>query len=525
VAGSYHRPVTESQSRYGQGFIVVLGLFAFSSILASHNITEGDLWAQLAIGASVWEHGHLLRHDIFAFTPTLPEWVAHEWGAGVVFYGLLKAFGPSSLMLLKLALAFGALAFAFVTGRKQGCDTNILFLMALLAAACILPGYIPVLRSHAFTFLFFGVILFCLEEMRGGKRWPVGALPLVMLLWTNLHGGFASGLAMVFVYALTALCLRKNVAKFAGVATMCAAVTFINPYGLKFWQYLIPALLHPRARITEWRPLPLFAWDEWRGFRVFFLLTMAAIALGWKNTPRKNFQGLAVTALSAFMGWRVRRHGPFFGVAALAFAGPYFAGAAAALPSAIRAKISPISAVGVLYVAIAFYAAIVALPRVSWQPFAPIGEDPVRETDILSLAKARGNLASPFGWGSYLSWRLYPSIKVSMDGRYETTYPESTFLLNANFFDHTGDWFKLCRDYKVDYVILDLQYERLRPEDLIAHGYVLIWKQDDVSALLCLPEHAAPLLEAVRNLPTTTIDPLDLKTRPATLFPAAGFPP
>jgi hypothetical protein len=147
-------------------------------------------------------------------------------------------------------------------------------------------------------------------------------------------------------------------------------------------------------------------------------------------------------------------------------------------------------------------------------PLAPVGEDPVREADILSRAGAKGNLATPFAWGSYLAWRLYPNIKISMDGRYETAYPESTFALNNAFFDHQGDWLRLCRSCKVDYVILDLARDRLRPEDLTAQGYVLIWRQDDVSALLCLPMHAAALNEAGRSLPPVTIDPLDLKTHP-----------
>jgi hypothetical protein len=101
-----------------------------------------------------------------------------------------------------------------------------------------------------------------------------------------------------------------------------------------------------------------------------------------------------------------------------------------------------------------------------------------------------------------------------MDGRYETAYPESTFALNNAFFDHQGDWLKLCRSYKVDFVILDLAKERLRPEDLTAQGYVLIWRQDDVSALLSLPEHAAALAGAARTLPPFTVDPLDVRSRP-----------
>ncbi len=510
--------MTESQTRYGQGLIVLLGLFAFASILAFHNITDGDLWGKLAIGGSVWEQGHLLRHDIFAFTQTLPEYIDHEWGAGFVFYGLLKTFGPPALMILKIALAIGALAFGFGTGRKQGCAANILLLLAIPAAACLLPGYIPVVRCQAFTYCFFGATLFCLEELRGGHRWPAAALPLLMLIWTNLHGGFVVGLGVVFFYAAAAVLLRKDIAAMAGTAAACVLVTLINPYGVKFWQYLIPALLNPRARIAEWGPLPLLAWDDFLGFRLLFVLTVAAVVAGWKRVSRKNFHGLAVLVLTACMGWRARRHGPFFGVAALAFAGPYYAGAAAALPVAIRAKLNPTWAVGILYASLAFYAALEVLPGVAGQLLAPVGEDPVREADILSRAGAKGNLATPFAWGSYLAWRLYPNIKVSMDGRYETVYPESTFVLNAAFFDHQGDWLKLCHSYKVDFVILDLRQDRLRPEDLTAQGYVLIWKQGDVSALLCLPAQAAALGEAARNLPPFTPDPLDLKTRPLPLF-------
>jgi hypothetical protein len=100
-----------------------------------------------------------------------------------------------------------------------------------------------------------------------------------------------------------------------------------------------------------------------------------------------------------------------------------------------------------------------------------------------------------------------------MDGRYETAYPESTFELNNAFYDHQGNWLRLCRNYKVDYVILDLQSEPLRAEEVEAAGYALIWKTGDLSALLCLPEHAAMLQKAARNLPPYTENPLDLSSR------------
>jgi len=339
------------------------------------------------------------------------------------------------------------------------------------------------------------------------------ALPLGMMAWANLHGGFVVGLAVIFLYCAADCALRKNAGLMIFTAAACAAVTLVNPYGLNFWRYLIPALLHPRARIAEWRPPPLLAWDDFWGFRLMFVLTLIALAAGWRGVSRKNFLGLAVLALAAYLGWRSRRHGPFLGAAALAFAGPYFEAALQRFPA--RWKFNPLFALGILYAALALFAAVRFLPGASMQPLAPVGEDPVREVDILSRAGATGNVATPFAWGSYVAWRLHPKIKISMDGRYETTFPESTFALNNDFFDHQGDWLRLCRDFKVDYVILDLQTERLRPEDLAAQGYALIWRQDNVSALLSRPEHAPLLRQAAAALPPATIDPLDVRARTA----------
>jgi hypothetical protein len=500
------RLVTESQTRLFQGLAALLGVFALATILAFHNITEGDLWAKLAIGSSLWNTGHLPRHDVFAFTPTLPQYMDHEWGAGAVFYALLQCFGPSSLIVLRMVLALGLLALGFLAGRRQGCDGNMLLLLAVPCAACILTGYIPVARSHVFTFFLFAAFLFCLEELRRGARWPAAALPALMLVWTNLHGGFVAGLGVLFIYCGDAVVARKRVALMLGIAAACGAVTLVNPYGLDFWRYMVPALLHPRLRIPEWRPLPPLARDDFWGFRVLFVLTVFAVAAGWRRAGPKNWAGLAALAVTAWMGWRSRRHGPFLGAAALACAGPYFQALWARrfnlLPSAV-----------LLYTAIALWAAVRFLPGASLYPLAPIGEDPVREADILSRAGAAGNAATPFAWGSYVSWRLYPNIKVSMDGRYETAYPESTFDLNNAFYDHRGDWLRLCRLFKVDYVILDLQSEPLRAEDVEAAGYVMIWKQDKLSALLCLPEHAALLRDTALNLPPVTVDPLDLRAR------------
>jgi len=492
------------------GITLGLGCLSFAIILASHHVADGDLWAKLAIGAHVWLQGGVPLHDQFAFTPTLPTYIDHEWGAGVIFFGLLELFGPASLMFLKILLAFGALSGALAVGRQLGASWNALLLLAVPAAACLLPGYIPVLRCHTFTYCFFGMTILCLEAIRGGNKWAAFVQPLVMLVWANVHGGCVAGLGTVAVYAAFALFTRRQPKAMLFVSAACFVVTLINPYGFKFWTNLLPAVLHPRARITEWQPLPVFANDAFLAFRVLFVVVLVLLAVGWRRVEKKSWPGLIMLALTGVLGWRSRRHAPFFAVATLAFVAPFLQVVFAGVAEKLRPRIKPEVALAVLYGVVAVFVASQFLPRASFEILAPVGHDPVREADILSLARIEGNLATPFGWGSYCAWRLHPKIKVSMDGRYEAAFPESTFQLNNDFYDKRDpDWDRLIREYPVDFVLLEFTQERLRPQDLTDRGYVLIWVTEGSSALLALEKHAARLRQVVAELPPTTINPLD----------------
>jgi hypothetical protein len=413
---------------------------------------------------------------------------------------------------LKIILAFGALFAALAVGRRMGASWNALLLLAIPAAACLLPGYIPVLRCHTFTYCFFGVTLLCLESIRAEKKWPLFVQPLVMLVWANVHGGCVAGFGTVAVYAAFAVRTRKHVKPMLLVSLACLAVTFINPYGLKFWPNLLRAVLRPRPDITEWQPLPLFANDPFLAFRILFVLVVVLVAVGWRRVAVKSWPGFVLLIITAYLGWRSRRQVPFFAVATLAFVGPFLEAALAPFVERFRARLKPEFALAVLYGLVAIFVAAQYLPQASFEINAPVGHDPVREADILSLAQAEGNLATPFGWGSYCAWRLHPKIKISMDGRYEAAFPESTFQMNSDFYDKRGrNWDRLIREYPVDYVLLEFTQARLRPQDLVDHGYVLIWTTEGHSALMALKKHADKLKQVAANLPPTTIDPLDAK--------------
>lgn len=491
---------------------VVLGWLSFVGLLAWYNIADADLWARLAVGASVHFTGHPWTQDVFAFTPVLPRWIDHEWGTGVVLYTVLDWCGPGGLMALKIALGCAALGLALAVGRRQ-TGVAAVFMVAIPCAWAVVPGYVPVIRSHAFTYALFALTLWVCHGIYSGRTrlWPV--LPVIMLVWVNLHGGFVTGFAVMGAYTFAALIQRGAWRPLLVGTTFAAAVTLITPYGVSFYGYLIPALMHARPRIPEWGPMPLLGWDVFTGFRVAFLMAIVILLAGWNRVDsgvrKKSLPGLLLLAVTAWVTWKHQRHAPFFGLVAVAVLPIYLQGLFDGVRSTVRERLEPAVSLA-LACALAASVGLRILPGFSAQVVAPAGLFPVRECDILSQAGVSGNLAVPYTWGSYAAWRLYPRVKISVDGRYEETFPESTFEMNAKFFNREGaGWDQLVRSNDVDFVVIDHRRTNLAPADMRALGYEPVWS-GKVSSLWVKGIALDALRHGVEGLPDKTMQPLDV---------------
>src|SRR5262249_53188345 len=140
-----------------------------------------------------------------------------------------------------IAITFSAM---FVLAQVRGgavAGTVLLSLLAILASSIHFLAR-PHILSWLFTLLWF-CLLDCSETTPlGGRRllW----LPLIMLLWVNVHGGFVMGFILLGIYALANFAnflYTKNPAE-RGVAGkrlwkivligICSGVaSLINPYG------------------------------------------------------------------------------------------------------------------------------------------------------------------------------------------------------------------------------------------------------------------------------------------------------
>jgi hypothetical protein len=101
-------------------------------------------------------------------------------------------------------------------------------------------------------------------------------------------------------------------------------------------------------------------------------------------------------------------------------------------------------------IALAFAVAVIrwSLPHFSCIHLDPIVVTfPARAVALLKDSGVSGNMAVLFDWGEYALWHLSPRIKVSVDGRRETVYPDGVRTENLNFLTGIGDWDAVLRNH------------------------------------------------------------------------------
>src|SRR3990172_7873500 len=147
-------------------FALSLSFYAAAFLFTFHEADE-DLWGRMAAGRLTMSEGRVPEKDVFAYVPTKPLWVDHEWLSGVVFYEIHRAFGGTGLLALRAALGVGAMALLLHAARSVSPWT--LKLLSLAAWPLLAQGFNSVVRAQAFTFLFFALTLFVLERGKGRR--------------------------------------------------------------------------------------------------------------------------------------------------------------------------------------------------------------------------------------------------------------------------------------------------------------------------------------------------------------------
>lgn len=418
-----------------------------------------DFWARLIVGKYVVQTGHILKHDLFSYTPTHLI-IDHEWGSSVVFYLVQHFFSHFGLVMLQTIIVFLIFFLIIKIIKLRGVETThpYNFLFYFFAAASLVQIYYQPFRCQLFTFLFFTLFLYILELSRKNINWPLFTMPFIMLAWCNMHGGCVSGIGLIVLYIIGELLSRKPVKKYLLTLLFTLLVLPINPWGIDYIVYLITANTMHREIILEWMSIftPIFK----RLFIEFklFMATLVIFELGYitKSILSKSFKPditkYLVVITSTTLAILHIKLIPLSVITLSAFLYDDFYTFFNFITRNIFNRAAYVK--DVLVYATFIILLFVKANKISAEPFLDFKKFPVVAVEFIKINDLKGNLLTNFELGSYAIYKLYPSNKVFIDGRYEEVYDDSIKQTLDIFTSNLDKNNYLLKTYPTDIILI-----------------------------------------------------------------------
>jgi hypothetical protein len=428
---------------------ISVGLGSFFCALIAYNFVDIDLWHQMALIRESLSAGRLLKADPYAYTPTIYPVVDHEWGAGVIAYFSTVWFGSRAILILKFLLALGTGFLCLRCATSRNTDFRLLGVCAPLAIILVRLGFFTAIRAQAYTFFFTALLLLLWELDRQHTRTLILIGLATFVVWLNVHGGFVVAIGLTALRLIEELLRRNPVRHLVLLLGGMFAAVFFNPYGIGYFSYLRRALTMARPYAPEWGPISGLGTSVTIVFIAAALMLLYAVAtVGLRQAT--GILPLSATLLEAALH---RKLLPLFAVAWLCYVPSYLqrsrAGGWFLQFAEKRARLT--LAAWIIFACICMVSTVRQEP---WSLSVPQPIYPVGPVEYLAQQKLTGNVMVPFRLGSYVSWKLFPTVKVSLDSRYEVAYPDSVMELVSNFYEARPGWKAALNAYPTDAVLI-----------------------------------------------------------------------
>ena len=455
-------------------FAALLGMLVFTNLPVRLLGDAGIGW-HIRTGQLILATHSVPRVDPFSASMTGQPWFAWEWLYDVLVGWLDRAAGLNGVVLFTAVIIATVFSWTFRLLVRRETNVLLALVLVLLAASAAMIHFFA--RPHVVSWLFTIVWFWALESPEescdsGSRRaWLIWFLPLTMLVWVNVHGGFLVGFVLLGIYwacpvwEWLGLSLKLTEGSFEDVlrqiragrrvrtltlaGLLSAAATMVNPYGLKLhvhiYRYLSNRFL--MNHIDEFQS-PNFHYVAQKCFAGLLLLTLVALAVKRREASANHF---LVVLFAVYAGLYASRNIPVSALLLILAIGPWLSDAMEGLAArfadqglkvqrlnfistlflqrmkaielSLRGHVWPIAAI-VFTCWIAAHGGKLGTARLMDAHF-DTKRFPAAALDYLQKQNVQSPLLSPDDWGGYLIYRLYvypdpdPGIKVVIDDRHD----------------------------------------------------------------------------------------------------------
>ncbi|MBR2068962.1 MAG: hypothetical protein IJ877_04285 [Candidatus Gastranaerophilales bacterium] len=443
-------------------FIFYIAIACFIMLFGTlDNNIDFDFFARLVVGKSYFQTGNLFNYDFQSYGTT-HQFIDHEWGSSLIFYLVQNYLGDKGLFFLKSAIIFLTIFLITKIIRLEKKDIKLHFLFFFFILQTISYSIFSTIRCQSFSFLFFVLYLYILKKAKTDYR-ILWTLPVLNIIWANMHGGFVMGLILILLFAFGELLNKKPSRPYFITFFISCFTTLINPYGFKYIYFIFNALSLNRIHITEWQSAffsPIFEFSFLK-FKIFFILALTIFICSvlkniqlqgikefYKNIDKTKYLILIFTIIIALKSSRFH---VFFAYMTLSLCYCDFYN--------IFNKKLPKKTDNIKEILIAILIFISTISHIYDYKFVNTinsKEYPIYCIEFLKINNLKGNLLVNFHFGSYASYKLYPNIFIYMDGRYEEVYDVKLIDKMGEFFLAKND--DLIKKYHTDFIIIDKFY-------------------------------------------------------------------
>lgn len=431
---------------------------------------DGDLPRHLLLGRLIRETKSVPLTDTFSFRTEGAPAIPHEWLSQVIFSIANDALGLSGVVLLTALLVTATWAIVYHETNRRSDNLFVNLAVTAIGIAASMLHVLP--RPHLFTYFFTALWIVALERLNKDKPnlwWP---LPVLMLLWVNLHGMFVLGVVIWGIYLIGSLFenpsrswLTRPSTKpmlIGGVLSLLA--TFISPSGVHIWKSIISlgSNAYITSRIPEYQSANFHMPQTWP-FILLVALTMAGFA---RSGNRTTWIHLLLVSSFAGLALYTSRMIPLFAMIAVPVASKSLSDwinqeFQNSRFLAIEKNFSKINSssngliwlfVLVIAVALIFGSGGVIDPQGKGNTFDS-GFFPVQAVDWLNAHPPQGHMFNEFDWGGYLLLKLVPRQQIFMDG-HTHIYGETLTREYESIVTLRDGWQTILDKYQVTWAIV-----------------------------------------------------------------------
>ena len=219
---------------FGAAILVLLAC----AMAMSPSVADPDLWGHVQYGFDVLDTGEISETTTYSYTAEGYRWINHENLSEIVMALTVRYLGTTGLLLGKFLLSLLVIGSIVWFNLRQKVSLAATSLLALLVAANL--GYHWSFRPQLSSFVLFTmlILLVQLSFANWRDRWNIPQLfsgvmgrdeagsrveqswfnarllwlaPVILVVWTNSHGGYVAGVCISVSYTHLTLPTKRIV--------------------------------------------------------------------------------------------------------------------------------------------------------------------------------------------------------------------------------------------------------------------------------------------------------------------------